>query len=473
MTQRQFCLAMVLLLAMFQMTCGRVMAEEKMQFGRFGTLTLYRPNSEIRNVTLFVSGDGGWNLGVIDMAKALVSLDTLVVGIDITHYLKEIARSAGTCTYAAADFEDLSHYLQKQLNLPRYLPPLLIGYSSGATLVYAVLAQAPQNTFQGAISMGFSPDLPLVKPFCRGDGLEARRGPEGKGYVFLPAPHLKSPWVALQGNIDQVCDAETTRLFVKKTGNARLVMLPKVGHGFSVQKNWMPQFKKVFAELSRQYNKPRPVAARIANLPVHEVRADKPGRTIAVLYSGDGGWAGLDRELAATLARNGVSVIGVDSLQYFWTARDPEGAALDLKRLLDYYQEIWQFDRVLLVGYSMGADVLPYLTNRLPEEWRQRIALVALLGPAPYASFEFHLSEWLGHRSNQDQYPVKPEIEKLTDLKVLCFYGRDEKDSLCPELDHSAVQLQPMEGGHHFGGNYRKIAEILIKALKRQNKGHL
>lgn len=466
MSQRQYRLAIALLLAVLFLTGDRAVAAERMQFSRFGTVTIYRPTSEIRHVALFVSGDGGWNLGVIDMARALASLDTLVVGIDVTHYLKEIARSRETCTYAAADFEDLSHYLQKRLNLPRYIPPLLVGYSSGATLVYAVLAQAPQNTFQGAISLGFCPDLPLVKPFCRGGGLLARRGPKRKGYIFLPAPHLKSPWVALQGKIDQVCDAATTSLFIKKTGNARLVMLPKVGHGFSVQKNWMPQFKKAFADLTRKNNRPRPIAVQIANLPVHEVRAAKQGKIVAVLYSGDGGWAGLDRELAATLAKHGISVIGIDSLQYFWTARNPEGAALDLERLLDYYHESWQFDRVLLVGYSMGAEVLPFLTNRLPLEWRRRISLIALLGPAPFASFEFHISEWLGHGTAQDQLPVKPEVEKMANLKVLCFYGRNEKDSLCPELDRRAVQMQPMEGGHHFGGNYRKIAEILIGALK-------
>ncbi|MEJ2690341.1 MAG: AcvB/VirJ family lysyl-phosphatidylglycerol hydrolase [Deltaproteobacteria bacterium] len=228
----------------------------------------------------------------------------------------------------------------------------------------------------------------------------------------------------------------------------------------------MPQFKKVFSELSRKKDKARTVAALIADLPVHEVMAEKPGKIVAVLYSGDGGWAGLDRKLARALADSGVSVVGVDSLQYFWKARKPEEAALDLGRLLDYYQEAWQTDRVLLIGYSLGADVLPFMVSRLSREWRQRISLVALLGPSPTASFEFHISEWLGHRPEHDLHPVKPEIEKLTGLKVLCFYGRDEEDSLCPKLPARTVQLQPMEGGHHFGGNYQKIAEILMKAIE-------
>jgi len=441
-----------------------VMAAEELHYGRFGTLAIYRPVAAIHSVTLFVSGDGGWNLGVIDMAKALTTLDTLVVGIDITHYMKEIAKSGERCTSAAVDFELLSHYLQKRLALPHYLPPVLVGYSSGATLVYAVLVQAPEGTFRGAISLGFCPDLLLTKPICRGSGLEADPGPKGKGFVFRPAASLRAPWFALQGDIDQVCDAGTTAAFVLHTGSARLVMLPKVGHGFSVQRNWMPQFKKAFADLSRQDRDTIPFAGQIADLPVHEVKAASPGKTMAVLYSGDGGWAGLDRQLAAALARAGVSVVGLDSLQYFWTARNPDGAAHDLQRLLDYYGKVWQIDRVILVGYSLGADVLPFMASRLSAAWRQRIVEVALLGPGPEVSFEFHLTEWLGYISDKDRYQVEPEIEKLKGFRVLCFYGRDEKDALCPRIETGIVQLQPMAGGHHFDGDYGKIAAIILQA---------
>jgi type IV secretory pathway VirJ component len=41
---------------------------------------------------------------------------------------------------------------------------------------------------------------------------------------------------------------------------------------------------------------------------------------MAVMYSGDGGWVGLDRDVAAVLAKAGVPVVGIDSLSYFWSA---------------------------------------------------------------------------------------------------------------------------------------------------------
>ena len=231
-------------------------ADEVLQFGRFGNVTIYYQSTRPSHVVLFVSGDGGWNLGVVDMAKALSSYNALVVGIDITHYMKELERSSEACVYPAADFELLSKFVQKKLGYPGYRVPLLVGYSSGATLVYAILVQAPPNTFLGAISLGFCPDLQLTKPLCRGYGLEWKPGPKGKGYSFLPARKIRDPWIALQGTIDQVCDPLNTEKFVKQIEGGEIVILPKVGHGFSVPKNWLPRFKETFHRIADQRKTP-------------------------------------------------------------------------------------------------------------------------------------------------------------------------------------------------------------------------
>ena len=62
--------------------------EESLTFEPFGKITLYYESSQPAHVALFVSGDGGWNLGVVDMARELASLNTLVVGVDINLFTK-------------------------------------------------------------------------------------------------------------------------------------------------------------------------------------------------------------------------------------------------------------------------------------------------------------------------------------------------------------------------------------------------
>src|SRR5436305_7102701 len=141
-------------------------ATETLTYGRFGTVWLYRRTPHPSHVALFFSGDGGWNLGVVDMAQILADQDALVVGISVPFYMQKLNASKESCLYPASDLELLSKYVQKKLGFPDYQPPVLVGYSSGATLSYAALAQAPPSTFKGAISMGFCPDLPLAPPFC-------------------------------------------------------------------------------------------------------------------------------------------------------------------------------------------------------------------------------------------------------------------------------------------------------------------
>ncbi len=54
---------------------------------------------------------------------------------------------------------------------------------------------------------------------------------------------------------------------------------------------------------------------------------------------------------------------------------------------------------------------------------------------------------------------------KLSAATTLCVYGIDEKDSLCPELAPGHARPIPLEGGHHFGGDYDALAMRLLDAI--------
>jgi type IV secretory pathway VirJ component len=432
-------------------------------------VTLYRPSLHPAQVVIFLSGDGGWNQGVVDMARILADMDSLVVGVNLPYYLRQIAAANEKCTYAAADFELLSKFVQKTLGLPAYQPPVLVGYSSGATLVYALLAQAPPNTFHGGISLGFCPDLPLRHPLCAGHGLTAEAGPKGKGFVFLPAKSFDNPWIAVQGDADQVCSKDFAARYTRSVPGAELVSVPLVGHGFSKQARWVPQFRQAFLGLVGRQAAARtesaPGTAGVRDLPLVEVPAKSLGSTagdsFAVILSGDGGWAGIDREVAGSLAGRGIPAVGLNSLQYFWKPRDPDGAARDLERILRHYLAAWNRQKALLVGYSLGADVLPFLAARLPADLLDRVELIVLIGPSPTASFEFHLGDWLGVGGDRGQ-PVLPEVRKLAGHPLLCLYGKEEKDSLCPQIVPPLGKAVALAGAHHFGGRYDTLADLIL-----------
>lgn len=448
--------------------------EFKMGYGPFGEVTVYRPAGRVTSVALFVSGDGGWNLGVVDMARHLLEQDAAVVGIDIRHYLKSVNTPGAGCKSFAADFEGLAHEVEQRLKLEDYLPPVLVGYSSGATLVYATVVEAPKGTFAGALSLGFCPDLDVTQKICKGSGLayelqyaKSPVPPPVKGVLFSASKSNVTPWIVFQGDIDQVCSPEGTRTFVAETSNAELVWLPKVGHGYAVEKNWLPQFRVAYQKLTAHAAPPKVTLPEVADLPLVEVPAavsPAPGTEplFAVLLTGDGGWAGLDQDVAAAIAARGIPVVGWNSLKYYWQGRTPEAAARDLERIVRRYAAAWQRPKVILVGYSFGADVLPFLYTRLAPDVRATVTTVNLLGLSDRASFEFHVADWIPGAEGGGR-PTVPEIRRMGGAAVLCLYGAEEADSPCPGLAGGTVRAVALGGGHHFAGDYATLAAKILE----------
>jgi len=445
------------------LACMPVAAQEKLSHGRFRDVAIYRPVGEVRQFVLFLSGDSGWSPEVSDIAGKLVERGAMVAGIDTPKLFAALEADGASCVYPDGDLENLSHYIQGYARLPTYHTPLLVGYSSGASMAYAMLAQAPPGTFMGALSLGFCADLDLAKPLCRGEGVHFTRHRDGKGVDLLPAKNLPVSWVAFHGTRDLACPTAAARGFTAQIPRAQFVELPRLAHAYPVNGDWLPRFLVAYDGLAaRAAAELPPPPASLADLPLVEVRAKRSGSSFAVLLSGDGGWAGLDKNVAAALAAQGVDVVGVDSLRYFWNERTPQGLADDLDRILRYYAAQWQKTGALLVGYSQGADVLPFAVNRLPAATRALLRYSVLMGLGQEASFEFHVGNWLGG-DDDEALPIRPEAAKLDPRRTLCIFGADEQDSLCPQLAPASVEALQMPGGHHFDGAYDALAATILE----------
>ncbi len=74
------------------------------------------------------------------------------------------------------------------------------------------------------------------------------------------------------------------------------------------------------------------------------------------------------------------------------------------------------------------------------------------------------MSDWLDSRPRSDALPLAPELARLRGIPVLCIYGRDEADSLCPTLADGVAERVALPGGHHFGGDYDIVVRRIIAA---------
>jgi type IV secretory pathway VirJ component len=187
---------------------------------------------------------------------------------------------------------------------------------------------------------------------------------------------------------------------------------------------------------------------------------------MAVIFTGDGGWAAGDRTMAAALADSGISVVGLDVPSYLRTPRDPDVASADLERILEYYLARWHADRVILIGYSHGADLAPFMVSRLPVKLRARIALLAMLGLESGANFRFHMADIIADFPHRGALPVLPEVEKLRGLPMLCVRGSDEGSSLCSSLPAGLARVETRPGGHRISGSQGPgVVDLILRAV--------
>lgn len=188
--------------------------------------------------------------------------------------------------------------------------------------------------------------------------------------------------------------------------------------------------------------------------------SSRPG-LMGVVMSGDGGWHTFDRGLVTMLADDGIPVLAWNSLSYYGKKRTPEEAAALLQKGLEQYMAAWHRNRVVLVGYSFGADVMPFLINRLDPAMRSRVAGVVLLGFAGEASFKFHIEEWIGITVGKT-WPTLPELDRMPDVPLLCMYGKGDKSEACSAIDRPHARTVALASGHRLNAVTAEVRQRIL-----------
>lgn len=432
-------------------------ATSPVHYGLFGDLHLARPADGAARTVLFVSDGNGWDAREDAYADALAAVGNLVVGIDLPSYLKELDSIKGGCAYPAAHVEEVSHWIQRHENLANYSTPWLVGLEGGASLAYAITAQAPAGTFDGLVTLGYEFGLRLHRPLCAGDAGEASTADATRGFRLVPVAHLGNPWLP--------------RPFAPGAG------IDGLGRDLAALRNWLAPAASAAGAgpaalagtmqhwINRDARRREPLPQDVADLPLTEVvpAADKAGSgRIAILMTGDGGWAGLDQGVAEALAADGVQVVGFSTLKFFWQKRSPEETAAAIARVIGHYTAGQPTARVALAGYSFGASLVPVVFNRLPEAAREKIDLQFMISPDDEAVFEIKVGDWFGGAHHDGALPIAPELTG-SPVPAICLQGAEESDSVCPRLAGGLVRSLQLPGGHHYDGDYAAIGKMLLE----------
>ncbi|MEQ8033657.1 AcvB/VirJ family lysyl-phosphatidylglycerol hydrolase [Xanthomonas sp. WHRI 6106] len=431
-------------------------APEPVTHGRFEQVPVLMPKGEPQRVVIWFAGAGNAATRQAQV-EALRDDGAMVAVVDTAHLYAVVRKDGGACAFSVGDVENFSRYVQAFYHIPTYRLPLLVGDGEGAALAYAIGAQAKPHVLAGVLTDGLCPATVSDQAICQ-------PGVRPGSNTLVPSP-LQIPWV-LAGSQDKRCPAAAEAAFIKQIPQARTFTRSAKG-------DILPGLRAAARSLGEQKGVALPPPpGGLADLPVVELPAkpdgDSDDDTFVIFVSGDGGWAGLDEEVADALAAQGIPVVGLDSLRYFWTERTPQGFATDLDRIARVYAQRWQRKRVVLIGFSQGADVLPAAINKLPAQTRQNIRMTALLSVGKLADYEFHVSNWLG--SDEEGLPIAPEVQRLPASTTVCIYGQDDDDALCPSLPAQAATRVALPGDHHFKGDYATLAKVIMQQLHALSK---
>ena len=414
-----------------------------------GTLHLYPAWLHERGM-VYLFSDAGWTEADAQAAVRFARAGQFAVGIDTQRLLTRL--DSGTdCVYLPGSLEGFSRDRQRKAAISAYQEPALLGHGMGATLVYLAQVQAPPLSFNAAVARDPTPELPLRQAFCN---------------LTPAAKSLRSQTVKVEPPNDAVpllmwadsMAASGSRNFVARANDKHA---PSFVSNGSLYEGYAAALDRIGAAAP---------SSTVSDLPLVEVEPAQSTRSeFAIIYSGDGGWRDLDQTLAGILADKGMPVVGVDMLRYYWHEVTPDRGAADLARIVRYYQSRWHRKQVVLIGFSLGADVLPFLVNRLPADVRDDVRLISLLSPSRTTAFEVDPTNWLGYQSTRGEHPIEPEFKLLPKKVVQCIYGADESDdSLCTLPVARGMQVLRKPGGHHFDYQYDKLAdEILVAASQK------
>lgn len=193
---------------------------------------------------------------------------------------------------------------------------------------------------------------------------------------------------------------------------------------------------------------------------IKEWDASTHEKPLLFYISGDGGFNRFSTGLCEALNKKDFDVIAMNSKTYFDDKKTPEQTTLDITNFLSKKLAGRKNQQVIFIGYSFGADVLPFVLNRLPKNFQYDVKTSFILASSGSTDFEIHWSDLFGGNSKRSM-DVVTEINKLQNKKIVIIDGTGDH-----HLDRNLITIKYkyliLPGGHHFDGDIDEVANQLV-----------
>lgn len=202
-------------------------------------------------------------------------------------------------------------------------------------------------------------------------------------------------------------------------------------------------------------------SAQTLTLPVTEWPAASPG-PLVLFISGDGGFGSFFTGVCKSIQSAGSPVAAINARSYFWSKKDPARTAAAITQYLNNALQQRGNRQFIMAGYSFGADVMPFIVNRLPDSLKTKLLGVVLLAPSTSTDFEIHIADMLGS-DRQRSMSVVAEINRMGPLKAVIIAAAEDRDFPAGAIQLKNYRHVELPGGHHFDGNTAEVAALILR----------
>jgi type IV secretory pathway VirJ component len=204
--------------------------------------------------------------------------------------------------------------------------------------------------------------------------------------------------------------------------------------------------------------------AQKATLPLSLYSSPDTTRPLIFYISGDGGFNKFSTSFMQTLNKDGYAVIGLNAKEYFWSKKKPQEAANAIEAAINESNKQWKKKNIVLIGYSFGADVAPFMLTHFSAATAAKVIHMILLSPSTKTDFEIHVLQMLGWGKDAGE-SVPDEINKIS-APLTVITGDDENAFPFNQLKIKNKELIKMPGGHHYDGDISALCKKIVLQAK-------
>jgi type IV secretory pathway VirJ component len=206
------------------------------------------------------------------------------------------------------------------------------------------------------------------------------------------------------------------------------------------------------------------LSAQKTSLPLSLYASADTAKPLIFYISGDGGFNKFSTSFMQSLNKEGYAVIGLNAKDYFWKKKKPQEAAMSIEEAINASNKEWKKKNIVLIGYSFGADISPFMLTHFSAALSNRVSHLILLSPSEKTDFEIHVLQMFGWGKDEGE-SVPAEVNKIV-KPVTIIVGDDENEFPFNQLTIKNKQIIKMRGGHHYDGNVDALCKQVIQQVK-------